>query len=115
MNGINPTITVSSSTKTDDGERDEFFDKRVPPDGFAYPRVGTKVTVMVNYETPAVRELILPAGACGIVTCVRKPGSFKDNPGYIGCGVAFPEISHVYMHGGLIVPWDRIRYFSFGD
>lgn len=104
------SVTISSSMETKDGVFDEFYDKRFPPEGFKYPELGCQVISLANYSV--VNELTIPAGAVGKITCIRLPGTFASDPGYIGCGMYFKEIASRYIKG-IIVPWDLMTYFKF--
>lgn len=93
---------------------DEFNDGIQPGSGFVYPLPGDLIACHKDYRTPA--GAVIPAGAIGEVTELRKPGSFKEQPGYIGCCVHFKEVEYVpgpdrwtrkpCYTTGYVLPWD---------
>lgn len=86
-NTSDPKKTITPSGYTEEGVKDEFGDKRIPPENFIYPEKGMKVKALVNYNTASGK--VIPAGAIGEVVGIRKPGLFANEPGYIGCVVFF--------------------------
>ena len=85
---------------------DEFGDKVNPLKGFIYPRPGDRIVAVSDYKTAAHKgESVVKAGDVGIVTEIRKPGSFRKNPGYIGLCVHFERVSKSYP-AGFVIRWD---------
>lgn len=96
--------------------KDDFFnDKTQPVDGFEYPEVGDSVVVLKDFELPDLGCTVLSPGTRGAVRELRMPGSFKENPGYIGCCVLFDAAARpgalsesVPYPAGIVIPWDLI-------
>lgn len=86
----------------------EFGDDIQPRAGFVYPKVGDKILTVVGYETAVMTEsVVIPANAVGEVIEVRKPGTFDQVQGHMGCSVFFEEFKRHYPCG-LVIPWDKV-------
>lgn len=99
------TKTVFPNSKTPEGIRDEFYDRRHPPEGFRYPELGTKVVARCNYGHQDAFAVI-QAGTKGVVKGNRMPGTHHEHHGDVGCCINFGVFE-------IVIPWDCVSAFEF--